>query len=257
MSSTKSNSRDFSFFSLFTAGLVCLVPFANAYTQPTGTGPVGNPIYEPGLNSVVPVGQGFTVTWGPTNTTAGTVTLVLLKGPSTNAVPQYALVEKTPNNGKWVWTPSTDLAPGDTGYGIQLIDDATGAYQYSTQFGISNPNYKPVSTSSSASSTASTTSTKSASATSSASITKSGSTTASASTTSKSAAGVTVVTVANGTTTASHSYTAEVVGNFTTYCPSATTMTLGNHTYTVSSATNLTVTDCPCTITKPVSTGTA
>jgi len=61
MSSTKSSSRDFSFFSLFTAGLVCLLPFANAYTQPTGTGPVGNPIYEPGLNSVVPVGQGFTV----------------------------------------------------------------------------------------------------------------------------------------------------------------------------------------------------
>ncbi|KAK0307880.1 hypothetical protein LTR01_005212 [Friedmanniomyces endolithicus] len=253
MSSTKSSSRDFSFFSLFTAGLVCLVPFVNAYTQPTGTGPVGNPIYEPGLNSVVPVGQGFTVTWGPTNTTAGTVTLVLLKGPSTNAVPQYALVEKTPNNGKWVWTPSTDLAPGDIGYGIQLIDDATGAYQYSTQFGISNPNYKPVSTSSSASSTASTTSTKSASATSSASTTKSASST-------KSVAGVTTVTTtatANGTTTASHSYTTEVVGNFTTYCPSATTMTLGNHTYTISSATTLTVTDCPCTITKPVTSATA
>ena len=31
----------------------------------------------------------------------------------------------------------------DTGYGIQLIDDETGQYQYTTQFGISNPDWKP------------------------------------------------------------------------------------------------------------------
>lgn len=76
-------------------------------------------------------------------TTEGTVTLVLLKGPSTNAVPQYAIVEAIPNTGNYIWTPATDLAPtsGDTGYGIQLIVDATGQYQYTTQFGISNPDY--------------------------------------------------------------------------------------------------------------------
>lgn len=39
MSSTTSSSRDFSFFSLFTAGLACLVPFADAYTQPVGGSP--------------------------------------------------------------------------------------------------------------------------------------------------------------------------------------------------------------------------
>ncbi|TKA75646.1 hypothetical protein B0A55_04999 [Friedmanniomyces simplex] len=247
-----SSQRDFSLFSLFTAGLACLVPFANAYTKPVGAEPKGNPIYQPGLNSIVPVGEGFTVTWGPTNTTADTVTLVLLKGPSANAVPQYALVEKIPNNGSWVWTPSTDLAPGDTGYGIQLIDDATGEYQYSTQFGISNPNYKP-STSSSASSTASASASKSSSATEYASTTKSSSST-------KSATGIATVSetvTANGTATASIHYTTEVVSKFTTYCPSATSLTLGNHTYTISTATTLTVTDCPCTITKPVTTATA
>ena len=60
------------------------------------------------------------ITWNPT--TQGTVTLVLLKGPSENAVPQYAIVEKTENDGSYVWTPSTDLEPttGATGYGIQV-----------------------------------------------------------------------------------------------------------------------------------------
>lgn len=84
MSSSQYSSRDFSFFSLFTAGLACLVPFTTAYTKPTGDAPEGNAIYQPGLNSIVPAGENFTVTWDPT--TKGTVTLVLLKGPSTNGM---------------------------------------------------------------------------------------------------------------------------------------------------------------------------
>ena len=128
-----------SLISLFTAGLACLVPFTSAYTQPVGDAPEGNPILTPGLNDVVPVGTAYPITWQPT--TEGTVTLVLLKGPSTNAVPQYPIVEAIPNTGSYLWTPSTDLAPGEVGYGIQLIVDATGQYQYSTQFGISNPGY--------------------------------------------------------------------------------------------------------------------
>lgn len=121
---------DFSLFSLFTAGLACLVPLTNAYTKPVGDSPKGNPISEPGLNDVVPVGEPFTITWDPTTT--GTVTLVLLKGPSENAQPLYPIVEKTMNIGTYVWVPSDKLAPGQTGYGIQLIDDATGQYQYTT-----------------------------------------------------------------------------------------------------------------------------
>lgn len=139
---------DFSIFSLFTAGLACLAPLASAYTTPVGDAPKGNPISMPGLNSVVPVDQAYTVTWEPT--TQGTVSLVLLKGPSSNAVPQYAIAEKIPNSGTYSWTPSDALEPGQTGYGIQLIDDATGQYQYTTQFGISNPDYSASGSSSSA-----------------------------------------------------------------------------------------------------------
>lgn len=47
-------------------------------------------------------------------------------------------------------------------------------------------------------------------------------------------------------------YTTEIVTAYTTYCPGATTIAHGNQTYTVTEATTLTITNCPCTITKPV-----
>lgn len=47
-------------------------------------------------------------------------------------------------------------------------------------------------------------------------------------------------------------YTTEVVTQLTTYCPAATTLTHGTKTYTVTAPTTLTITDCPCTVTKPV-----
>lgn len=46
--------------------------------------------------------------------------------------------------------------------------------------------------------------------------------------------------------------TTEVVDVYTTYCPSATEITHGTKTWTVTEATTLTISDCPCTITKPV-----
>ncbi|KAG5986228.1 hypothetical protein E4U43_005612 [Claviceps pusilla] len=61
----------------------------------------------------------------------------------------------------------------------------------------------------------------------------------------------------NATATADVVYTTEVVTAFTTYCPAATMIHIGNKTYTVTSATTLTITDCPCTIHKPVPTGPA
>ncbi|KAK5165752.1 uncharacterized protein LTR77_008675 [Saxophila tyrrhenica] len=145
---------DFSMFSLFTAGLACLIPFTSAYTKPVGAEPKGNPIYTPGLHDVVPAGEPYTISWDPT--TDGTVTLVLLKGPSENAIPQYSIIENYPNTGYYVWTPEDDLEPssGEGGYGIQLIVDATGQYQYTTQFSVSNDHYKPGSYGSSSSSSA-------------------------------------------------------------------------------------------------------
>ncbi|KAI6945499.1 hypothetical protein KC341_g3 [Hortaea werneckii] len=244
-------SSDFSLFSLFAAGLACLVPVTNAYTQPTGSPETnrasqGNAIYTPGSTSVVPAGSPYEITWDPT--TSGTVTLVLLKGPSNNAVPQYAIVEGIDNSGSYTWTPSEDLSPtdGPTGYGIELIVDATGQYQYSTQFGISNDGYDADSKAkaSSSASAASTTITMSTSSTS--EMTSAISATSSVSET---------TATANATSSTGDVYVTEVVDKFTTYCPYATSFTAGGKTYTVSSATTLTVTDCPggCTVSKPAS----
>ncbi|KAK1750602.1 hypothetical protein QBC47DRAFT_119929 [Echria macrotheca] len=47
-------------------------------------------------------------------------------------------------------------------------------------------------------------------------------------------------------------YTTEVVTAVTTFCPEATEIVHGDKTYTVSEATTLTITNCPCTVTKPV-----
>ncbi|KAH7347098.1 Ser-Thr-rich glycosyl-phosphatidyl-inositol-anchored membrane family-domain-containing protein [Pyrenochaeta sp. MPI-SDFR-AT-0127] len=99
--------------------------------------PNGNPITRP-LNEVVPACKAFTITWQPT--TPNTVSVLLLKGPSTNVVKfGPSLAEGIANSGSLAWTPASDLeaTSGPTGYGIQIIDDVTGQYQYSTQFGIS------------------------------------------------------------------------------------------------------------------------
>ncbi|KAH9999764.1 hypothetical protein F4779DRAFT_622626 [Xylariaceae sp. FL0662B] len=54
--------------------------------------------------------------------------------------------------------------------------------------------------------------------------------------------------VGNATT----SFTTEIVTSYTTYCPGPTEITHGTKTYTVTEATTLTITDCPCTISKPI-----
>ncbi|KAI4183234.1 MAG: hypothetical protein L6R41_005507 [Letrouitia leprolyta] len=125
-------------FSVATIVSASLAGFAAAQTcstKPVGDTPSGNPISAP-LNSIVPAGTPFTITWTPT--TKGTVSIVLLRGPSTNVQPIGCIVDNIANTGKFVWTPSTSLEADVTHYGIQIIVSGTGQYQYSTQFGISN-----------------------------------------------------------------------------------------------------------------------
>ncbi|KAF2006352.1 hypothetical protein P154DRAFT_559429 [Amniculicola lignicola CBS 123094] len=118
--------------------------------------PNGNPIAKPGLLEVVPACKAYTITWTPTTT--NTVSILLLRGPSTNVKPLGApLAEGIKNSGTLVWTPASDLEADDDQYGLQLIDDVTGQYQYSTQFGISKDDCKDVPSSSSAVSSASST----------------------------------------------------------------------------------------------------
>lgn len=89
-------------------------------------------------------GEKYTITWDPEDhdTDGVTVSLVLCHGPSTNCVTfDDAIVEKVPAAKKsYDWTVPLDLAPGkqstDTGYGMLIIVDGTGEFQYSTQFSV-------------------------------------------------------------------------------------------------------------------------
>ncbi|ODA80354.1 hypothetical protein RJ55_03312 [Drechmeria coniospora] len=47
-------------------------------------------------------------------------------------------------------------------------------------------------------------------------------------------------------------YVTEVVNSYVTYCPSPTILVHGSKTYHVSTPGTVTITDCPCTISKPV-----
>ncbi|OQD75207.1 hypothetical protein PENDEC_c008G06102 [Penicillium decumbens] len=115
-----------------------LAAFAAAYTQPDySKSPSGNAIVSPGVNEQVPEGAPYTIKWEPT---AGKkVSLVLLRGPSSNVKPLQTIAEEIPNSGSYKWTPSTSLDVDNTHYGILLVVEGTGQYQYSTQFGIAGP----------------------------------------------------------------------------------------------------------------------
>ncbi|KAF8448267.1 hypothetical protein BDZ91DRAFT_114468 [Kalaharituber pfeilii] len=130
-------------FTAISAFFAALVATAAATTTPVGD-PIGNPILRPGLHEQVPVDKEYEIKWDVTLHPESTVTLLLLKGPSTNVVPVGTIVEKTANDGSYSFTPSTTfpnlvLHDSTEGWGIQLIVDSTGQYQYSTQFGFLNP----------------------------------------------------------------------------------------------------------------------
>ncbi|KAF7125530.1 hypothetical protein CNMCM5793_001769 [Aspergillus hiratsukae] len=177
----------------------CLAALAMAATTPDySQAPSGNAILKPGLNEQVPVGKPYTIEWDPTTT--GPVSLILLRGPSTNVVPIETLADSIPNSGSFSWTPSTSLEPDTTHYGLMLVVQGTGQYQYSTQFGISNPDYTGSTSNSSSTATATATGTETSTMTetSTASTTHTKTTTA---TTSSASASTTATTTETAPTT--------------------------------------------------------
>ncbi|KAI5785272.1 Ser-Thr-rich glycosyl-phosphatidyl-inositol-anchored membrane family-domain-containing protein [Pyronema domesticum] len=127
----------FGIFAILTALSATAV---NAVKEAVGQ-PQGNPIHTPGLNHIVEAGKAYDITWTPTS--EGTISFVLLRGPGDAVRPIGVIVESIANSGHYTWTPGTDLEDDVTHYGLQLIQDDTGYFQYSTQFGISNKNPTP------------------------------------------------------------------------------------------------------------------
>lgn len=189
--------------------LTALAALTSAYTPAnTAQPPSGNPIGHPELGELITAGQAYTITWAPDTGGEASpkipishhrmytdskyhitdrVTILLLRGPSNNVVPILTIAEAIPNTGSYIW-PSvpTTLEPDITGYGIQLIVEGSGAYQYSPQCGVKNDAFNPSS---------------GGSTTSSSSATTSGSTTVTlvpASTTASSSSSISYVTYATG-----------------------------------------------------------
>ncbi|GIJ85933.1 hypothetical protein Asppvi_004804 [Aspergillus pseudoviridinutans] len=200
-----------------------------AATKPDYTkDPSGNAIVKPGLNEQVPAGKPYTIEWDPTTT--GPISLVLLRGPSNNVLPIATLADNIPNSGSFSWTPSTSLEPDTTHYGLMLVVDGTGQYQYSTQFGISNPDYTG-SSSNSSSTTTTATETKSSSVTGSSSKpSATGTTTATTTATSGSASANSTTTATTPATTSETSATTLVTQSTTNAPTSTVVVTVPNST---------------------------
>ncbi|EXJ55832.1 hypothetical protein A1O7_08763 [Cladophialophora yegresii CBS 114405] len=126
-------------FILLAAGLATA---AHAFTQPKDQ--TWGPLLTPDLSNSVTQGKDFSVTWDPSGhpTDGVTVSLVLCHGPGSNCVlSDSAIAEGIPAAQKsFDWKVPCDLAPGtqstDTGYGMLIIVDGTGEFQYSTQFSV-------------------------------------------------------------------------------------------------------------------------
>lgn len=124
---------------ILAAGLATL---AQAFTQPGAQ--TWGPLLAPDTSSSVTQGKDFTVTWDPEDhpTDGVTVSLVLCHGPGSNCVLQdSAIASGLPASQKsFDWKVPCDLAPGtqstSSGYGMLIIVDGTGEFQYSTQFSV-------------------------------------------------------------------------------------------------------------------------
>lgn len=141
---------------IFAAGFAAV---ATAFTQPKSQ--TYGALLTPSLDSPVTTGQDYTVTWTPNQPADGvTVSLVLCNGPGSNcALQNTAIAENIPaGSGKFKWSVPCSLPAGvaqtSTGYGMLIIVDGTGEFQYSTQFSV-NAGSSCSSSSSSASSSAS------------------------------------------------------------------------------------------------------
>ncbi|KEF51639.1 uncharacterized protein A1O9_12274 [Exophiala aquamarina CBS 119918] len=147
---------------LLTFAAAGLASVAQAFTKP-GEATWGA-LLTPDLTHPVTAGEDFEVTWDPSGheTDGVTVSLVLCHGPSSNCVPSdTAIVEGLPAAQKsYQWSVPSGLAPGkqstDTGYGMLIIVDGTGEFQYSTQFSVLSGKGSSASSSTSVKPTAST-----------------------------------------------------------------------------------------------------
>lgn len=99
---------------------------------PASTGRDGNVFFSPSDGESISTEQPYTLRWSPTTT--GLVDLVLKEGAPPALTTLYPLAEGYGNNGSFSWTPCASLPTGLPKYTVELIDQASGQYQYSKSF---------------------------------------------------------------------------------------------------------------------------
>ena len=119
------------------AGLLDFALAGSTCNQAAGKQISGLAVTSPDTSTGPTLGKSFEIKWNPTSSYK-TVSILLLKGPSSNVVPFSCIANAVPNSGSYSWSvPSSGIDAQSTGYGIQIIADGSGDFQYSTQFGIS------------------------------------------------------------------------------------------------------------------------
>jgi len=129
---------------------VFLAAFVNILVLVSAGETSGNTFKRPDGGDIVPVGKPYTITWAAD--TPGKVNLYLLRGPSNDLAKLATIVEGIDNTGTYTWTPPSTLEGDVTHYGLNLTVPGTDKFQYTMQFGISNPDKQAGSTPTQASS---------------------------------------------------------------------------------------------------------
>ncbi|MCJ1272899.1 hypothetical protein MMC21_000688 [Puttea exsequens] len=133
-------------FSPATLAFVAYTTFVQAATEcphkPSSENPTAGilAVYSP-LHAEVPAGQPYDITWDKSDgNSIASVSIVLCQGPSTNCVDIACIANSVSNTGSYSWNVPSDLtvSANNEGYGLKIIDDKSGQFQYSTQFGVSN-----------------------------------------------------------------------------------------------------------------------
>jgi len=117
--------------------LTLLAGLAAAYHAPGQQVDGTNPVSLPNSDNPVTVGKPFNVVYDGSGF-GDKISILLWRGPGEALVFLKPIADSVENTGTFSWTPDSSLENDITHYGLQVISEASGQFQWSTQFGVIN-----------------------------------------------------------------------------------------------------------------------